>query len=275
VHRIATADYDSDGIPEVVVLGENGEAWYYDQGMTAASPLGFPTAFSVPVDVTATTTLEDAQSQASPLAVGAPGEIHVYGYQGGFFCLNTLMGAPEEIRSLYGTDLDGDGMDDLVVANEDQDLDSYIQFLMPTGMGGSCIGLPLDSQVASGGDFDGDGDPEAAFLDEADGIVTVSFLPEFIRGDANQDGDVNVADPIFILAWLFPAPGMTPSLPPLCHDSADTNDDGIVNIADAMAIFRFLFPPAGSAPFSIPAPYPLPGMDPTLDDLPCGTGACP
>ena len=84
----------------------------------------------------------------------------------------------------------------------------------------------------------------------------------FIRGDANADGDVNIADAIGLLNSLF-----VPNTPPLpCDDAADANDDGAKNIADAISILGFLFSAAG------PLPEPTTsGFDPTpTDPFTCG-----
>jgi hypothetical protein len=85
----------------------------------------------------------------------------------------------------------------------------------------------------------------------------------FRRGDANQDGGVNIADAIYILQRLFAG-----GSPILCEDAGDANDDESLNIADAVYILQRLF--AGGAP--IPPPHPDCGIDTTSkpegDDLP-------
>jgi hypothetical protein len=84
----------------------------------------------------------------------------------------------------------------------------------------------------------------------------------FIRGDANFDSSVNIADAVAILLSLF-----VPGTPPLqCADSGDVNDDGSSNIADAVYLLNALFTVGGSPP---PAPYPGLGGDPTSDTLQC------
>lgn len=86
---------------------------------------------------------------------------------------------------------------------------------------------------------------------------------EFVRGDANEDGSVNVADVSFIAGYLF-----VPASPvPGCLDAADTNDDGNVDISDATYLLFDLFVPGSPPP---PAPHPNPGPDLTfLDGLGC------
>lgn len=89
-----------------------------------------------------------------------------------------------------------------------------------------------------------------------------TYLTQFIRGDVNADGFVNVADIDFLgsaIAGTGPMPGIV--------DAADVNDDGIVHIGDLVYLSAFLFE-GGAEP---PAPYPALGDDPTPD----GIGLCP
>lgn len=91
---------------------------------------------------------------------------------------------------------------------------------------------------------------------------------EFVRGDVDGSGALEVTDSVRILRYLFSgAPeGVT------CADAADADDSGTVDISDALAILNWLF--GGTAP--PPAPYPLCGPDPTADALGCETfQGCP
>ncbi len=90
--------------------------------------------------------------------------------------------------------------------------------------------------------------------------------PEFRRGDANDDGKLDIADAIFTLTHLF-AHGPAPS----CKDAGDANDDGKLDIADAIAILSHLFAEAGP----LPPPFDECGTDPTVDALECaGSSSC-
>ena len=86
----------------------------------------------------------------------------------------------------------------------------------------------------------------------------------FLRGDANNDGVVDIADPNFLSSYLFQG-----GPPPAGLDSADVNDDGLVDTSDPTYLFDFLLT-GGPAPQS---PYPDPGPDPTSDGLSCGGGS--
>ena len=88
-------------------------------------------------------------------------------------------------------------------------------------------------------------------------------MSAFVRGDANEDGVIDVSDAIQMLTGLFVSKSI-----PGCVDAADANDDGQVDISDAIHELRYLFL-GGQAP---PAPFPHAGPDVTIDDLPCQRG---
>lgn len=120
------------------------------------------------------------------------------------------------------------------------------------------------------------GDPLAPL--EGDGTIvdlgaysTGAVGTFFQRGDCNADALVNIADAIFHLNSLFPAPG-SPMTPPECPSSCDANDDGSLNIADAVALLASLFGGGGA----LPEPSAGCGPDPTEDALECPSFAgCP
>ena len=87
--------------------------------------------------------------------------------------------------------------------------------------------------------------------------------PVFVRGDANSNGALNLADVQFILNRLF-APESTPLH---CERALDTNDDGNLNITDAVYLLNYLFL-GGPAPAS---PSPHIGFEPreSADNLRC------
>ncbi|MBN1417130.1 MAG: dockerin type I repeat-containing protein [Planctomycetes bacterium] len=68
----------------------------------------------------------------------------------------------------------------------------------------------------------------------------------FIRGDANQDGDVDIADAIWMLAAVFQSGWLA------CPAAADGNGDGRVDIADPIHLLEYIFQ-KGTPP---PAPFP-------------------
>lgn len=83
----------------------------------------------------------------------------------------------------------------------------------------------------------------------------------FIRGDINDDSQVNIADAVAGLTYMFS------NGPASCIDAVDTNDDGSANVADGVYLLAFLFS-AGPTP---PPPFQNCGSDPTGDSLDCDT----
>ena len=66
----------------------------------------------------------------------------------------------------------------------------------------------------------------------------------YIRGDANADGGIDIADVVYLLNYLF-SDGPEP-VP--CLDAGDANCDGTVDIADVVYLINYLFndgPPPG------------------------------
>lgn len=83
---------------------------------------------------------------------------------------------------------------------------------------------------------------------------------DFIRGDVNGDGRINILDPILSVRFIFGRAELT------CLDAGDYDDSGTIGLADAIQTLRFTFvegvvPPA--------PPFPEPGADPTTDDDLC------
>ncbi len=85
----------------------------------------------------------------------------------------------------------------------------------------------------------------------------------FRRGDSNDDGQVDLADPIHALSFLFLG-----SDAPSCRDAADANDDGILDVSDAVHSLGFLF--LGNPPL-LAEPFFGCGLDRTPDLLSCAS----
>ncbi len=81
----------------------------------------------------------------------------------------------------------------------------------------------------------------------------------FLRGDANEDGRLNVTDVTRSLALLF----SEESRFPFCLDALDADDSGLIDVADPVFLANFLFK---DGPF-IPPPYPNLGFDETPDSI--------
>ena len=87
----------------------------------------------------------------------------------------------------------------------------------------------------------------------------MTWISWFMRGDANLDSNLDIADAETILGACYLG------IPVDCEDAADTNDDGALGVSDIVSVLQFLF--SGSP--SPPAPYPDAGSDPTPDLLDC------
>ena len=83
---------------------------------------------------------------------------------------------------------------------------------------------------------------------------------DFVRGDADADGERNISDAVYLLSCLFLGTECAG-----CADAADTNDDGRPDLADAIFTLNFLFL-GGPGP---PDPGGSCGPDPTDDPLDC------
>jgi hypothetical protein len=82
---------------------------------------------------------------------------------------------------------------------------------------------------------------------------------DFVRGDADGDGQVRFADTI-LLGRIVNGTEIAPA----CEDRLDANDDGVVDAADQAFLLEALF---GTA--VIPLPFPDAGADATADSLRC------
>ncbi len=95
--------------------------------------------------------------------------------------------------------------------------------------------------------------------------------PKFRRADFNQDGTVDLTDPISTLNYLFLGGD-----DPLCPDSADSDDDGRLEVTDPIFSLNYQFQ-GGPVP---PSPGPTDcGPDPTAEEPDLGecvsSAACP
>jgi hypothetical protein len=118
--------------------------------------------------------------------------------------------------SAEATDVDGDGLADLVLAFD-------VEHLVSSGA--------LDETSEWAG-FRSLEEPRAG----ATAPVRASAEQIFRRGDADNDGAVNLTDAVHALRWLFLGSG-----DPLCEDAADVNDDAELDITDPLALLGWLF----------------------------------
>ncbi len=96
--------------------------------------------------------------------------------------------------------------------------------------------------------------------------ATISVEPpfRFLRGDANMDSQLNIADPLRLLDYLFQGE----SIAAMCDDAADANNDGDLRMDDALFTLQALF--LGTANISLVC-EPDTGTDVLTD---CEPSAC-
>ncbi|MEM7261990.1 MAG: carboxypeptidase regulatory-like domain-containing protein [Planctomycetota bacterium] len=90
-------------------------------------------------------------------------------------------------------------------------------------------------------------------------------LDQFLRGDANSDGRVDISDAVWGLNWLFKG-----AQAPSCFKAFDANADNGTDISDTIFTLRYLF--SGEMP--PPPPFDECGEDPNDSPLPCESSPC-
>ncbi len=117
--------------------------------------------------------------------------------------------------------------------------------------GDSCGFPPIQNVVVHGG-----ASVFPTFVD-----ATLTMLPivpvEYVSGDCNGDGSVDLADPIWSWAELFERGPAA-----LCVQSCDANGDSVYDISDSIFLLSYLF--QGGAPPVAPFPQCASDLDPVL-----------
>lgn len=215
--------------------------------------------------------LPAATVQAGFIDVDANGVTDIYAR--GVSQLHVLLGlggadfqSPTQIGDYFAAgeenlaigDLNRDGVDDLI-SKQDVFWNRTLDFedCDGNGVADSCDilvsdcndnGVPDACDITSGleADIDGDGLPDSC--------------EQFLRGDANGDGTVNVTDAVRVLFALFAG-----GVPLSCESAGDVNDDDALDVSDAVTLLNHLFVTG----VAVPAPYPGCGVDPTPGLLSC------
>jgi subtilisin-like proprotein convertase family protein len=169
-------------------------------------------------------------------------------------------GVPDICTLLAGldTDCDYDGvLDSCAIASGTPDCDGDAvpdACAISAGTVFDCNGndIPDSCDIAAGSATDADGD----------GVPDLCGGSLFLRAECNGDGTISIADPVFLLDYLFSG-GTAPG----CSDGCDGNDDGGIDLSDVVFSLDYLF--SGGAP--PPPPWPQCGPDPSDDSLNCAT----
>lgn len=97
-------------------------------------------------------------------------------------------------------------------------------------------------------------------VERISGGIQVNPVLAFRRGDTNDDGSLNLADPVFLLERLFYG-----GAPLACRSAGDADDSGALDIADVIVLLGVMF--YGEGPLASPGM--ICGLDPTPDELDC------
>ena len=82
--------------------------------------------------------------------------------------------------------------------------------------------------------------------DNGDGVLDVCQGSAFIRGDANQDGGMDISDPVWMLQYLFATARVD------CVAAFDFNGDELLDLSDVIGELSFIF--QGGTPPEFPYP---------------------
>ncbi|MBI4586957.1 MAG: VCBS repeat-containing protein [Planctomycetes bacterium] len=108
----------------------------------------------------------------------------------------------------------------------------------------------------------------SVFPDLFSGKISIQNPPPppqevFIRGDVNMSHKVDLADYISLVTYIY-----KDGTPPACLDTADIDDNGRLEFVDLVVLLDYIF----RGKIAPKPPFPLPGPDPTDDQVTCEQG---
>jgi len=124
----------------------------------------------------------------------------------------------------------------------------------------SCSTPPVAAVVVVNGESKPIANPDFVMIQRIEPITRIPF----VRGDANADGLINIADGIYTINWLFRGGPEPP-----CKDAADVDDNNAHEVTDVIMLISYLFnvtiERGGDtyAPQPPAAPFPECGLDET------------
>ena len=258
-------DFDADGILDVAHASDSGVIFLSaGEGAGAFTAMEFLPSGADSIDGVA---LGDFNGDGiADMAVGGSPFVW-YGREGKKFergdPLPDPRGAAGKTLGLVAADLNRDGFTDLLSASPEGYILAYLGGEEGLQEAGGIMDLPEESTFIVPANFAGDGAVDVVAGGKNGIFLTLGAAAAgdaFVRGDANGDGWVDIADAIWMIQELFYG-----GLPSSCSDASDASDDGTVDLADAILLmsYQFLGGPAPAPPF------PACGNDPTEDGLNC------
>ena len=187
-----------------------------------------------------------------------------------------LNGVPDECDIAAGTDTDCNmngipDFCDVLLGAEDCDNDNVPDSCQLAAEDCNGNGIVDECDIGSGLELDcnGNGVPDACDIasgtsldNDLDMVPDECQQPEFVRGDVDASGGVDIADAISTLGSFFAG---TPIL--LCDVAIDVNGDAMLNIADPIYLLAYLF---SGGPAPVP-PFPSCGQETVPSGLDCQT----
>ncbi len=146
-------------------------------------------------------------------------------------------------HSIFAADLNGDAAVDLVIG---RNYGEVVRVLLNNGDGtfGQLSEYPVEGSPISilSADLDGDGDLDLAVANMSQNSVSVLMNQDFICGNTDAAGDVDIDDVVYIIAYIFSG-----GPEPMPYKAGDTDCSGAVDIDDVVYLIAYIFS-GGPAP---------------------------
>jgi len=265
-HSLAVGDYDGDGHKDIAA-GEGSDATVFFGKGDGAFPKSISGTLYVPPDRLSAHRFRaadlDGDGRSELLAIGDDSVVIYLGRTlapGGSFpaVAHRVLSIRGAGRFLEVVDANSDGALDVVTQTNDG-MRAVIQVFGQVENPGGALSFeagPVHRTSLSGrgavlavGDLDEDGAPDIVLTteDTQSGQVFLNDGSCLLRakpGDANADGQLDLADPIAILSHMLA------EKPLACPEAAELNGDGQLDLADPIYLLNHLFasgpPPAGT-----------------------------